>query len=582
MSASFFLQGTGVSTGIAIGRAQLVSHATFEVTQYSVEPGKLKGEFKRLDTAIADARNELEELRAEILAGDYVDDVEAFIDVQETLLNDSSLNENTKNTIAEHACNAEWALVTQMQAWVAQFDQIEDEYLRERKYDVMQVVERILKHLMGRQATPPEDARRDEQNIILVAHDLSPADLLHYKSLKLSAVVTDLGGITSHTAIIARSLGVPAIAGMRFARQVVHDNELLIVDGKEGTLIVSPSREIFGEYREHYHAQEKYRTALKTLTKRDALTCDGTPVTLLANIEMPEDLPAVHKVNADGVGLFRTEFLYLNQHDLPDEDTQFAAYKKILRRMKGQEVVFRTLDLGADKIRDKVPALMPDAPNPALGLRAIRLCFAEPSLFTTQLRAIFRASAFGKVKIMIPMLSTPEEIGQTFDIINGVKKQLAAENINFDNDVPVGAMIEVPSAALILKPFLENFAFLSIGTNDLIQYILAADRADNTVAYLYNATHPALLRLLKHVFKEAARADIPVSICGEIAGNPDMTRLLLGMGLTRFSMPASGILAVKERVLNTDIPAQHKLVNKILKTDDPIKVKTLIDKLNGS
>lgn len=578
MTSCFSLHGIGVSHGIAIGRVRLVSHATFEVSHYAIEPDQIAAELLRLERAVQEVRYELKVLRAEMAMGDRLEEIEAFIDVHETMLNDEILAENVRTYIAEHGCNAEWALVQQMGAWVAQFEQIEDPYLRERKFDVMQIVERILKQLMGRPGALPKND--DEAHTILVAHDLSPADLLQFKHRRFAALITDLGGSTSHTAIAARGLGVPALVGTRYARQLLRDGERVIVDSAHGVALVNPDHAILSEYRKLQQEQQAHQETLKSLKRRRPRTRDGVEVALLANIETPDDLDKVNDSGAQGIGLFRSEFLYLNQDALPDEDTQFEAYRRVVEGMEGRPVTLRTLDLGADKMRGGIDSLARVAPNPAMGLRAIRLCFAEQPLFMTQLRAILRASAYGKIKLLVPMLSGSDEIPPLLMAIEETKRKLDEEGIAFDHALEIGAMIEVPSAALALGPFLRKLDFLSIGTNDLTQYLLAVDRTDESVSYLYNSTHPAMLRLLAHILKRADQAKVPISLCGEMADDPDMTWLLLGLGLRQFSMPASGLLAVKERVLKADVGALRKAVARIVRAEESDKVKTLIEKLN--
>ncbi|MDR2244396.1 MAG: phosphoenolpyruvate--protein phosphotransferase [Burkholderiales bacterium] len=578
MTSCFSLHGIGVSQGIAIGRVRLVSHATLEVSHYAIEPDQVSAELRRLERAIQEVRRELKVLRTEIAVGDRVEEIEAFIDVHETLLNDEILAENVKATIVEHGCNAEWALVRQMDTWVAQFEQIEDPYLRERKFDVMQIVERILKQLMGRPGALP--GNDDEAHTILVAHDLSPADLLQFKHRHFAAFITDLGGVTSHTAIAARGLGVPALVGTRQARQLLRDGEMVIVDSAHGTVLVNPDHAILSEYRKRQQAQEAQQEALKALKWRRPLTRDGVEVSLLANIEVPDDLDKARESGAQGIGLFRSEFLYLNQDTLPDEDTQFEAYRHVVEGMEGRPVTLRTLDLGADKMRGGIDSLARVTPNPAMGLRAIRLCFAEQPLFMTQLRAVLRASAYGKIKLLVPMLSSSDEIRPLRAAVEEAKRRLDEEGVAFDRALEIGAMIEVPSAALALGPFLQQLDFLSIGTNDLTQYLLAVDRTDEAVSYLYNSTHPAMLRLLAHILKRAGQAKVPISLCGEMADDPAMTWLLLGLGLRQFSMPAAGLLAVKERVLNADVGVLQKAVARIVRAEEPDKVKRLIEKLN--
>ncbi|MCL2308768.1 MAG: phosphoenolpyruvate--protein phosphotransferase [Proteobacteria bacterium] len=578
ISSCFSLHGIGVSQGIAIGRVQLVSHATIEVSHYAVAPDQTAAEQRRLERAIQEVRRELKALRAEMASDDLFGEIEAFIDVHEALLNDEILVGNVKAYIVEHGCNAEWALVQQMDAWVAQFEQFEDPYLRERKFDVMQIVERILKQLMGRPGTLP--IADSETHIILVAHDLSPADLLQFKHRHLAAFVTDLGGATSHTSIAARGLGIPALVGTRHARQLLRDGELVIVDGAHGVVLANPDHAILSEYRKLQQAQEAHRESLKALKWRRPLTRDGVEVSLLANIEVPDDLDKAREFGAQGIGLFRSEFLYLNHDALPDEETQFEAYRHVVEGMEGRPVTLRTLDLGADKMRGGIDSLARVAPNPAMGLRAIRLCFAEQPLFITQLRAILRASAYGKIKLLAPMLSGSDEIRPLLAAVEEAKRRLNEEGVAFDRKLEIGAMIEVPSAALALGPFLKQLDFLSIGTNDLTQYLLAVDRTDEAVSHLYNPTHPAMLRLLAHILKRAGQAKVPISLCGEMADDPEMTWLLLGLGLRQFSMPAAGLLAVKERVLNADVSALQKAVTRIVRAEESDKAKALIEKLN--
>ncbi|MDR0770339.1 MAG: phosphoenolpyruvate--protein phosphotransferase [Burkholderiales bacterium] len=578
MTASFSLHGIGISHGIAIGRAHLVSHATFEVSHYAIEPGQTSAEVRRLERAVQDVRHELKTLRAEMAADDRLEEMEAFIDVHETLLNDEVLAANVKAYIAEHGCNAEWALVQQMDSWVAQFEKIEDPYLRERQFDVMQIVERILKRLMGRPGLLPKSD--DEAHMVLVAHDLSPADLLQFKRHPFAAFITDLGGVTSHTAIVARGLGVPALVGTRHARKLLREGELVIVDSTCGAVIVNPDHAILSEYRKRQQAQEARQEALKTLKRRRPRTRDGVEVTLQANIDVLDDIDKVRESGAQGIGLFRSEFLYLDREALPDEETQFEAYRHVVEGMEGRPVTLRTLDLGADKMRGGIDSLARVAPNPAMGLRAIRLCLAEQPLFMTQLRAILRASAYGKIKLLVPMLGGGDEIRLLLAAVEEAKRRLDEEGVAFDRALEIGAMIEVPSAALALGPFLRQFDFLSIGTNDLTQYLLAVDRTDEAVSYLYNPTHPAMLRLLAQVLKRANQAEVPISLCGEMAGDPEMTWLLLGLGLRQFSMPANGLLAVKERVLSANVGVLQRAVARIVRAEEPGKVKALIEKLN--
>lgn len=573
---SFTLHGIGVSGGIAIGRAHLVSHAQLEVAHLEIPADQVIFEQARFDDALNKVRRELSDLASHIPENAPAE-FEAFLNVHLMILGDETLAEAPKAMIAAQRCNAEWALKQQMEALLAQFDQIDDAYLRERKTDVKQVVERVLGALMtGAPATlsvvPPEEGS------ILVAHDLSPADVILYKQHRFASFITDLGGTTSHTAIVARSLGIPSIVALHHARRLIRENETLIVDGAHGVLIVDPDETVLGEYRLRRHEWELEQQKLRRLTTTRAAVLDGTRIELHANIELVDDVHLARENGAAGVGLFRTEFLYLNRRDLPGEDEQFEAYRKAVTEMGRLPVTIRTFDLGADKELDGAERV---APNPALGLRAIRLCLAEPMMFHRQLRAILRASAFGRVKILVPMLSSLTELDLTLNAVAEAKRSLDKDGIAYDREVPVGGMIEVPAAALSLGMFTRRLDFLSIGTNDLIQYTLAIDRTDQSVAHLYDPLHPAVLNLVASIIQTATKAGKPVAVCGEMAGDVSLTRLLLGFGLRQFSMHPANLLAVKQMVLKTDLEEVTQLARRMLKTDDPEKLRMLLAKMNA-
>jgi len=576
---TFALHGVGVSGGIAIGRAHLVSHAILEVAHYAIDEEKIDGEIARFETAVAEVQREIEALHGAMRGEDVPGEFGAFLDVHWMILNDPTLSETPKKTIADQRCNAEWALTQQMNVLVEQFDEIEDPYLRERRHDVVQVVERVLKRLMGKPGSLP--AASTEEQTILVAHDLSPADVIQFKSHRYGAFLTDLGGVTSHTAIVARSLNVPAVVATHNARSLIRDGELLIVDGDHNVVIVNPDKAILAEYRLKQSELELERQKLKRLRLKPAETIDGVRAELYANIELPEDLEAAVEAGASGVGLFRSEFLFLNRPGLPSEDEQFEAYRRVAEGMDGKPVVIRTFDLGADKTKEGLDGLARVAPNPALGLRAVRFCLAEPRLFLTQLRAILRASHYGKVRILIPMLASAGEIDQTLAMIGQARESLRERGIPFDPNVPVGGMIEIPAAVLAIGAFLTRLDFLSIGTNDLIQYTLAVDRADDAVSHLYDPLHPAVIKLIASAIVSAKKARVPIAVCGEMAGDLRLTRLLLGMGLTEFSMHPAHILAVKQRVLMTDVENLRPIVARMRRTDDPARVAALLDKLNA-
>jgi len=574
---NFVLHGVAVSAGITIGRAHLVSSARLEAAHYEIPESAVQAEIFRFEAAIARAKQELSALEGQI-PEDAPGEFDAFINLHRMILEDSSLSQAPKELIRERRTNAEWALVQQMETLVAQFEEMEDPYLRERRQDIEQVVERVLKALAGGRA-PVEPLPSAEGNLIVVAHDLSPADMILFKRHKFGGFVTDVGGVTSHTAIVARSLNIPALVGLHHARHMIRENDMLIVDGLQGVLVVDPDPVVLGEYwlRQSQHGLERQK--LKRLKSTPSATLDGTPVELFANIELPQDLGDVQESGAQGVGLFRTEFLFMNRKVLPSEDEQFEAYREVAKALDGRPVVIRTLDLGADKAIESDGTV--EMPNPALGLRAIRYCLAEPQLFLGQLRAILRASKFGRVRILLPMLAHAHEIEQSLSMVKQAKQQLDDKRIAYDAAIEVGGMIEVPAAALALPMFMRRLDFLSIGTNDLIQYTLAIDRTDDAVAHLYDPLHPAVLHLIAHTIQAANRGGTPIAVCGEMAGDTGLTRLLLGFGLRNFSMHAQQLLAIKERVLRTNLAEAQPLAQRVLRQSDPAKTRELLAKLNS-
>jgi len=579
---SFTLHGLPVSGGIAIGQAHLMSHATLEVSHLVISPRLVDKEVARFETAVARVRDEFASLRQRMQHASS--EFGAFIDLHTMILADPELAETPKQLIRERRCNAEWALVQQMEVLVGEFERFDDAYLRERSYDVRQVVERVIKELVGQ---PGRVSLRGvkgfkEENLIVVAHDLSPADVIAYKDHHFAAFVTDVGGSTSHTAILARSLRIPAILGLFNARQLIRDEEVLIVDGTRGVLIVNPDERVLEEYRLRKSQIELERNKLRRLKTARSTTLDGVDIDLHANIELPGDVPNALDGGAEGIGLFRTEFLFLDRGDMPTEDEQFEAYRTVVKGMGGRPVTIRTFDLGYDKDLhpEKVQGDRQQS-NPALGLRAIRLSLAEPKMFQTQVRAILRASRYGRIKLLIPMLSQAHEVDQTLAAIERAKSSLRAERVSFDEATPVGAMIEIPAAALAVGLFLRRLNFLSIGTNDLIQYTLAIDRSDEQVAHLYDPLHPAVLMLLAHTIASAEKVAIPVSICGELAGDPSLTRLLLGMGLRQFSMHPAQILLVKQKIMQSSCAELAPIVRRLLRLEEPAKIREQLEKLNA-
>ncbi len=575
---TFAIHGLPVSQGIAIGYVHLISHALLEVNHYHVAPRHLPDELNRLADAVATVQGELLGLKAAATSGQSHSEVGAFVDLQLMMLADPLLIDTARNLIETRRCNAEWALVQQMEHLVEQFRQIEDPYLRERQADVVQVVERLVKVLLGHPGhLPPK--RRDGLGTIVVAHDLSPADTIGFRDHNISGFVTDVGGPTSHTAIVARSLKIPAVVGLHHVRDLLEADELVIVDGTRGVIIVDPDDSIVEEYRLRRSELEIERSKLNRLRDTHATTLDGETITLLANIEGPKDLPAVKIANADGIGLYRTEFLFIGRDTLPDEEEQYEAYRAVVKALSGKTVTIRTFDVGADKA---LSGMNPRTePNPALGLRAVRYSLAEPKMFMTQLRALLRASAHGKLQIMIPMLAHAQEIDQCLALIEKAKIELRAEKIKFDEGMQVGGMIEIPAAALSLGMFIRRLAFLSVGTNDLIQYTLAIDRSDEAVVHLYDPLHPAVLKLISGTIAAGARVGVPVSVCGEMAGDPDYTLLLLGMGLRSFSMHPGNILEIKQQILRADLGELAPKVQRILKMDEPARVRDAVERLGA-
>ncbi len=579
---SFTLHGLGVSEGIAIGRAMLMSHATLEVSHLTLAPRLIDKEIERFDAALVAVKGELATMKENTEHAPA--ELAAFIDIHTMFLEDPELAEKPRDIIRDRRCNAEWALVQQMEHLVEQFEQFDDPYLRERKFDVVQVVERVIKELLGHpgRASLKATKHTKEDSLIVVAHDLSPADTIGFKEHRFASFICDVGGATSHTAILARSMAIPAVLGLANARALIRDGEQLIVDGLRGVVIVNPDPRVLEEYRLRMEQIELEKTKLKRLRNAPSQTLDGVDIALHANIELPGDIAEALEGGAEGIGLFRTEFLFLDRGDMPDEDEQYEAYKKVVKGMAGRPVTIRTFDLGNDKdLHPDDSAADRVKTNPALGRRAIRLSLAEPRMFQTQLRAVLRASKHGPIKLLIPMLAHAHEIDQTLAALEQAKSSLRGEKVAFDENIAVGGMIEIPAAALAVGLFLRRLDFLSIGTNDLIQYTLAIDRSDEQVASLYDPLHPAVLMLLAHTIASAEKMAIPVSVCGEMAGDPSLTRLLLGMGLRIFSMHPSQILKVKHRVLKSDLAELTPNVRKLLRLDEPGKLRDALDKLNA-
>ncbi len=581
---TFSIHGIAVARGIAIGRAVVMASGRADVAHYFIQPQQVESEIDRVRAgrnAVVEEIHRLQQTIAGMGPKEAPHELAALLDVHLMLLQDEELISGVKHWITERLYNAEWALTTQLEQLSRQFDDMEDDYLRERKADLEQVAERILRHMKGVAspvAQPPSPRRQTQQDLlldgsvdvplVLVAHDLSPADMLQFKQSVFAGFVTDVGGKTSHTAIIARSMDIPAVVGARSASQIVRQDDWVVIDGDAGVIIVDPSPIILAEYGFKQRQAELERGRLNRLRHTPAVTLDGQKVQLLANIELPEDAAAAVTAGAVGVGLFRSEFLFMGRSGkLPDEEEQYQAYRRAIEGMQGLPVTIRTIDVGADKPLDERQRDHAHL-NPALGLRAIRWSLAEPEMFRTQLRAILRAAAHGRVNLLVPMLAHASEIRQTLSLIDFARAELDNRGVAY-GEVSLGAMIEIPAAALSARTFLKYFDFLSIGTNDLIQYTLAIDRSDESVAHLYDPCHPAVLRLVAETITACRELGKDVSVCGEMAGDVQFTRLLLGLGLRTFSMHPAQVLAVKQEVLRADTSRLEGWARRVLESDDP-------------
>lgn len=575
---TFSIHGIGVSDKVAIGRAHLLSHVSLEAQHYLITSDQIAAELARFADALQSVQDEFTHLQ-EQLDADAPVEMSAMLAVHSMIARDELIAQAAQKLISEKRYNAEWALSEQVNELIAQFEAFEDEYLRERKHDVMQVGTRIMRALREHNLLVCEMPQAFDADMILVAHDIAPADMLQFKDRSLAGFITDTGGPNSHTAIVARGLGLPAVVSTGQARSIIRPNEWVIVDGVNGVVLVNPDELILSHYRQVQQAQIEEEQRLAALIGRETCTLDHASIQLMANIESPKDIASLHTIGADGVGLFRSEYLFMNRKDSPDESEQFSFYKSAAVAMQGKPVTIRTLDIGADK------ELSTDdyetSVNPALGLRAVRYCLAHPSMFLVQIRAILRASHFGAVRLMIPMISGVEQLQQSLRLIEQARMQLRDEGIPFNEQMPVGIMVEIPSAALMLNALLPLIDFVSIGTNDLTQYTLAVDRGDSEVAHLYEELHPAVLQLIILTIRTAQAAGKSVSICGEMAGNAKLTRLFLAMGLVEFSMQKTQILPVKAKILEASIAQSQESLQRILSTYDVPGIKKHIRELNA-
>ena len=579
--ASLSLKGIGVSRGIAIGKAYLLQRDQLKVREYLIPPSLVEAEQERFKQAVMLAKDQLAEVRDKIPSTTQVD-IASFIDTHLLMLSDKALAEDPVKLIQERGCNAEWALKLQRDALVAVFEDMDDAYLRTRRDDVDHVVNRIQRILLNQVDNIQVMMDGRLHGSVIIADDLSPADTVTMQNEGIAAFVTEYGGPNSHTTILARSLGIPAVVGVRNVLRYLQQDEPLVVDGNVGAVLARPDEKGLAHFESRQREEKRHVDELGKLKELPAVSLDGLAVSLQANVELPEDLVVMDKVAAKGVGLYRTEYLFLNRDELPDEEEQFQIYCDVVGKLHGRPFTIRTLDIGADKAiyseQRQEPRGVPT--NPALGLRAIRLCLRDTSLFLTQLRAILRVSAEGPVNMMIPMLSSVQELEQALLLIQQAKEELQSEGKPFDDSMPVGGMIEVPAAAILADVFARHLDFFSIGTNDLVQYTMAADRLDNAVNYLYQPTHPAVLRLVDMTIKAGRKVGIPVAMCGEMAGEARYTRLLLGLGLTDFSMQPAMMPEVKSIIQNTNVEQLSKKVRRVLKMSSAADVEAFVELLN--
>ncbi|MCS3904215.1 phosphotransferase system enzyme I (PtsI) [Methylohalomonas lacus] len=560
---SFALHGVGVSRGIAIGNVHIIERNQLEIPEYNITPDDVEAEVKRFESAISSARQQLRAIRNHV-PREVGSDIAAFIDTHLLMLEDVAITEEPGKLIRDMQCNAEWALRMQRDALVNVFEEMDDAYLRTRKDDVVHVINRIQRILLKHTPLRHEEPDSRLSGYIVLADDLTPADTVLLQYQGIVAFATEFGGPTSHTAILARSLGIPAIVGVHQARRYVREDEQLVIDGTRGVLLANPDKRTLNHYKRRQREEKRYLTDLKKIRLAPTVSQDGVTIDLQTNIELPRDFENVREVGASGVGLYRTEFMYMNRETPPDEEEHYETYASVIRILDGLPLTIRTLDLGADKQVDGGRQSGPVQSNPALGLRAIRLCLKEPALFRPQVRAIMRASALGPVRMMIPMLSNVHEMEQVLQMVTELKQELSDKRIPFDHDIAVGGMIEVPAAAVCADIFAKHLDFLSIGTNDLIQYTMAIDRVNEEVNYLYDPLHPAVLRLVHQTLQAGERAGIPVAMCGEMAGETEYTRLLLGLGLREFSVHPAVLLEVKQIVMHSRIRDLEKLARKAL------------------
>ncbi|MDR1418088.1 MAG: phosphoenolpyruvate--protein phosphotransferase [Endomicrobium sp.] len=573
-SKNIILKGVSASVGIIVGRAFVLDEDDFCLIYREIPKNRIENEKKRFDNAIEKTRQELKEVYNKVnnvLGEDYAHITNAHI----LILDDPSMKKNVYNLI-EYGTNAEYALFKTIDKIIRSFDAIKDGYFKERKLDVQEIGKKILANLFGKQKRNYANLK---ENSIVVAHNLTPTDTVAIREKLVKGFVTDIGGKTSHTAIIAQGLGIPAVAGLKVASSKIRTGDMIILDGNAGEVILNPSDEVLEKYQKYYDRQHEEIEELRKLKDLPIETLDKHTTSIFANIDNSDEVSHALNSGAKGIGLYRTEFMYFNRNTLPSEQEHFEEYYKVVREMSEYTTTIRTIDLGGDKFAKFGLLNVSTEQNPFLGLRAIRLCLKYPDVFITQLRGILRASAFGKIRIMYPMISSIEELRSANKILQDVKQDLRESNIKFDEDIQVGTMIEIPSAAVITDIIAKEVDFVSIGTNDLIQYTLAVDRGNENVVNIYDPTHPAVLRLIKQIIDSAHKENIEVAMCGEMAGDPLYTPILLGFGLDEFSVSPFQVLKIKKIIRSMSFKEVKEIADKILQCGDKKSISKIMSTL---
>ena len=564
------IHGIGASPGIITGRAFLLERFKVRLPQKRINPSQVDEEVERFHRALDESRNQLREIKEKILDPE-VRQHTFILDVHLMILDDEMLIQNTEEHVRKRKVNAEWALDLTLEKLDSAFKAIEDEYLRERRSDLHYVSSRVFRNLMGRKH---DDITKIKGKVIVVAHDLSPADTLQMNLNHIAGFITDIGGKVSHTAILARSLGIPAVVGLEVATSLINGGDPLIIDGESGEVVINPTDEISESFTERRRRVKLQEREVMKYASLPAETRDGVRIHLQANIEMVEEIPSAKSHGAEGIGLYRTEILYLNRKDLPKEEEHYQTYRKLVENISPGVATIRTLDIGGDKF-------LPDYStgnemNPAMGLRAIRFSIKETDIFKTQLRGILRASVHGKLRVLFPMISGIEEIRRAKAILEEVKKEFIREKVSFDRGIKIGAMIEIPSASVTADILAREVDFFSIGTNDLIQYALAVDRINEHVSYLYEPLHPAILRIIRSVVQSARNGGIPLAICGEMASEPAYVLILLGLGLEEFSMNPIAIPKVKKVLRMAKALETRSMAERLFKFSTASEIKRYV------